>query len=165
MRLTLAGVGGAFGAREDLSMQVHACMLALHTGRPVKMVYCREESFFGHVHRHPARLRYEHGADPRRPAGLRQGADRARRRRVRLQHRRPSSRNAATLGVGPYEVPNVEMDAYGAYTNNPPCGAMRGFGAVQACFAYESQMDKLAAALGLDPVELRVRNAVRDRRR
>ena len=68
--------------------------------------------------------------------------------------------NAATLGVGPYEVPNVEMDAYGVYTNNPPCGAMRGFGAVQACFAYESQMDKLAAALGLDPVE--VRHAQRD---
>ena len=63
MRLTLAGVGGAFGAREDLSMQVHACLLALHTGKPVKMVYGREESFFGHVHRHPARLRYEHGAD------------------------------------------------------------------------------------------------------
>ena len=63
VRLTLAGVGGAFGGREDLSMQVHACMLALRTGRPVKMVYYREESFFGHVHRHPARMHYEHGAD------------------------------------------------------------------------------------------------------
>ena len=63
VRITLAGVGGAFGAREDLSMQVHACMLALRTGRPVKMVYSREESFFGHVHRHPAWMRYEHGAD------------------------------------------------------------------------------------------------------
>src|SRR6185436_779744 len=62
VRLSLAGVGGAFGGREDVSMQVHACMLALHTGRPVKMVYSREESFYGHVHRHPARMRYEHGA-------------------------------------------------------------------------------------------------------
>ena len=62
VRLTLAGVGGAFGGREDLSMQIHACLLALHTGRPVRMVYSREESFFGHVHRHPARLHYEHGA-------------------------------------------------------------------------------------------------------
>ena len=62
VRLTLGGVGGAFGGREDLSMQIHACMLALHTGRPVKMVYSREESFFGHVHRHPCRMRYEHGA-------------------------------------------------------------------------------------------------------
>src|ERR671924_1421498 len=62
VRLFLGGVGGAFGGREDVSMQIHACMLALRTGRPVKMVYTREESFFGHVHRHPARLRYEHGA-------------------------------------------------------------------------------------------------------
>src|SRR5215831_15053694 len=61
VRVVLAGVGGAFGAREDLSMQIHACLLALHTGRPVKMVYSREESFFGHVHRHPATLYYEHG--------------------------------------------------------------------------------------------------------
>ncbi len=62
VRLTMAGVGGAFGGREDVSMQIHACMLALHTGRPVKIVYNREESFFGHVHRHPCRMRYEHGA-------------------------------------------------------------------------------------------------------
>src|SRR5262249_23519456 len=68
--------------------------------------------------------------------------------------------NAATLGVGPYAVPNVAVDCWGMYTNNPPCGAMRGFGAVQAAFAYESQMDRLAAALGMDPVELRIRNAV-----
>ncbi|WP_230687316.1 xanthine dehydrogenase subunit D [Catellatospora vulcania] len=159
VRLTLAGVGGAFGAREDLSMQVHACMLALRTGRPVKMVYGREESFFGHVHRHPARLRYEHGAD----ADGRLVYVKA---RILLDGGAYASSsgavvaNAATLGVGPYDVPNVVMDAYGLYTNNPPCGAMRGFGAVQACFAYESQMDKLAAALGLDPVEVRVRNAL-----
>ena len=68
--------------------------------------------------------------------------------------------NAATLGVGPYKVANVSVDCWGAYTNNPPCGAMRGFGAVQAAFAYESQMDKLALACGLDPVEIRVRNAM-----
>ncbi|MEV0454008.1 xanthine dehydrogenase subunit D [Catellatospora methionotrophica] len=160
VRLTLAGVGGAFGAREDLSMQVHACLLALRTGRPVKMVYGREESFFGHVHRHPARLRYEHGAD----ADGRLVYVKA---RILLDGGAYASSsgavvaNAATLGVGPYDVPNVVIDAYGLYTNNPPCGAMRGFGAVQACFAYESQMDKLAAALGLDPVEVRVRNALR----
>jgi xanthine dehydrogenase D subunit len=159
VRLTLAGVGGAFGAREDLSMQVHACLLALHTRRPVKMVYGREESFFGHVHRHPARLRYEHGA-------TRDGRLVYVRARIVLDGGAYASSstavcaNAATLGVGPYEVPNVMMDAYAAYTNNPPCGAMRGFGAVQACFAYESQMDKLAAALRLDPVEVRVRNAL-----
>ncbi|MGE5826976.1 MAG: molybdopterin cofactor-binding domain-containing protein [Micromonosporaceae bacterium] len=159
VRLTLAGVGGAFGAREDLSMQVHACLLALHTNRPVRMVYGREESFFGHVHRHPAWLRYEHGADRdgklvyvRAQIVLDGGAYASTTRAV--------VGNAASLGAGPYQVPHVAIDAYGARTNNPPCGAMRGFGAVQACFAYESQMDALAARLGLDPVELRVRNAV-----
>jgi xanthine dehydrogenase D subunit len=159
VRLSLAGVGGAFGAREDLSMQVHACLLALHTGKPVKMVYGREESFFGHVHRHPARLEYEHGANT-------DGRLVYVRARIVLDGGAYASSstavcaNAATLGFGPYEVPNVAMDAYAVYTNNPPCGAMRGFGAVQACFAYESQMDRLAAALGLDPVEVRIRNAM-----
>ncbi|SNT65650.1 xanthine dehydrogenase D subunit [Asanoa hainanensis] len=159
VRLRLAGVGGAFGAREDLSMQVHASLLALHTGKPVKMVYGREESFFGHVHRHPARLEYEHGAD-------RSGKLVYVKARIVLDGGAYTSStpavvaNAATLGVGPYDVPTVVVDAYGVYTNNPPCGAMRGFGAVQACFAYESQMDKLAAAIGVDPVEVRRRNAM-----
>ncbi|MEV0130161.1 xanthine dehydrogenase subunit D [Dactylosporangium sp. NPDC050688] len=159
VRLSLAGVGGAFGGREDVSMQVHACMLALHTGRPVKMVYSREESFHGHVHRHPARMWYEHGAD----ADGRLVYVKA---RIVLDGGAYASTsmavvaNATTLGIGPYRVPSVEMDGYAVYTNNPPCGAMRGFGAVQACFAYESQMDRLAAALGIDPVELRIRNAL-----
>ena len=74
VRITLAGVGGAFGGREDLSMQIHACLLALHTGKPVKIVYTREESFFGHVHRHPAALRYAARRHPGRPARLRAGA-------------------------------------------------------------------------------------------
>jgi xanthine dehydrogenase D subunit len=159
VRVALAGVGGAFGGREDLSMQIHACMLALHTGRPVRMVYSREESFFGHVHRHPARLHYEHGA-------TRDGKLVYVRARIRLDGGAYASSstavctNAASTAAGPYECPHALIDAYIAYTNNPPCGAMRGFGAVQACFAYEAQMDKLAAALGLDPVELRRRNAI-----
>ncbi len=159
VRLTLAGVGGAFGAREDLSMQVHACMLALHTGRPVRMSYTRDESFLGHVHRHPARMRYEHGATTEGKLVYVKAT-------IVLDGGAYTSStgavvgNAASLGVGPYEVPHVAIDAYGARTNNPPCGAMRGFGAVQACYAYESQMDALAEKLGLDPVELRVRNAV-----
>jgi CO/xanthine dehydrogenase Mo-binding subunit len=159
VRIALAGVGGAFGAREDLSMQVHACLLALRTGRPVKIVYGREESFFGHVHRHPARLAYEHGA-------TRDGRLVYVTARIVLDGGAYASTsaavagNAATLGVGPYDVPNVAVDCWAAYTNNPPCGAMRGFGAVQACFAYESQLDRLAAELGLDPVEVRIRNAL-----
>ncbi|MFI6454814.1 xanthine dehydrogenase family protein molybdopterin-binding subunit [Streptosporangium amethystogenes] len=159
VRLSLAGVGGAFGAREDLSMQVHACMLALRTGRPVKIVYNREESFYGHVHRHPARMRYEHGA-------TREGRLLYVKAEILLDGGAYCSTspavvgNAASLGVGPYEVDNVCIDAYGVYTNNPPCGAMRGFGAVQACYAYESQMDRLAEACGISPVEVRIRNAV-----
>ena len=159
VRLVCAGVGGAFGAREDLSMQVHACLLALHTGRPVKMMYGREESFFGHVHRHPARMRYEHGA-------TRDGELVYVRARVLLDGGAYASSstavcsNAASFACGPYEVPNVLVDSFVVYTDNPPCGAMRGFGAVQTCFAHEAQMDKLAAALELDPVELRLRNAL-----
>jgi xanthine dehydrogenase D subunit len=159
VRLTLAGVGGAFGGREDLSVQAHACLLALRTARPIKMVYDREESFFGHVHRHPARMEYEHGA-------TREGKLVYVRARIVLDGGAYASTshavagNAGCFAAGPYEVPNVHIDSYAVYTNNPPCGAMRGFGAVQSCFGYESQMDKLAAALGIDPVEVRLRNAV-----
>lgn len=159
VRMTLSGVGGAFGAREDLSMQVHLCLLAMRTGRPVKMVYSREESFFGHVHRHPARMRYSHGAN-------RDGRLVFVRAEIVLDGGAYASSssavvgNAVTLAAGPYRVPNASIDAWATYTNNPPCGAMRGFGAVQVCFAYESQMDKLAAELGLEPLELRRRNAM-----
>jgi CO/xanthine dehydrogenase Mo-binding subunit len=159
VRLTLAGVGGAFGGREDLSMQIHACMLALHTNRPVRIVYSREESFFGHVHRHPCTMRYEHGA-------TRDGRLVYVRARILLDGGAYASSstavcsNAACFACGPYNVPNAAIDSYVAYTNNPPCGAMRGFGAVQVAFAYEAQMDKLAAALGVDPVQLRIANVL-----
>ncbi|MFI6295397.1 xanthine dehydrogenase family protein molybdopterin-binding subunit [Nonomuraea sp. NPDC050790] len=158
IRMTLSGVGGAFGGREDLSMQIHAAMLAVHTGKPVKMVYNRHESFFGHVHRHPAQMRYEYGASK---DGKILYAD----VEIILDGGAYTSStlnvigNAASLGVGPYVIPNIKIDAYGVYTNNPPCGAMRGFGAVQACFAYESILDKLGEACGLDPVTIRQTNA------
>ncbi|MFD8156540.1 xanthine dehydrogenase subunit D [Streptomyces malaysiensis] len=159
VRLTLSGVGGAFGAREDMSMQAHACLLALRTGRPVKIVYNRYESFFGHVHRHPAMLTYEHGA-------TRDGTLLYVQCRIVLDGGAYASSspavvgNAASLSIGPYVVENVDAEAIALYSNNPPCGAMRGFGAVQACFAYEAQMDAVAAELGLDPVEFRQRNAM-----
>ncbi|HET8652967.1 MAG TPA: molybdopterin cofactor-binding domain-containing protein, partial [Gaiellaceae bacterium] len=159
VRIHLAGVGGAFGGREDLSMQIHGAMLALHTNRPVKMVYTREESFFGHVHRHPARIWAEHRAN-------RDGKLVNVRMRVLLDGGAYASSstavtsNAASFAVGPYAIENALIECTCVYTNNPPCGAMRGFGAVQTCFAAEAQMDKLAAALGMDPVELRLRNAL-----
>lgn len=153
------GIGGAFGAREDVNLHIHLCMLALHTRKPVKMVYDRSESFTGHVHRHPARMWYRHEADE-------QG------RLVRVEAKvlidggayasttSAVLANACYFAVGPYRCESVAVDGAGTRTNNPPCGAMRGFGAVQVCFAYESQMDKLAAALGLDPLEVRRRNAL-----
>jgi len=159
VRIHLAGVGGAFGGREDLSMQLHAAMLALHTNRPVKMVYNREESFFGHVHRHPARIWAEHRAN-------RDGKLVCVRMRILLDGGAYASSstavtsNAASFAVGPYAIENALIESTCVYTNNPPCGAMRGFGAVQTCFAAEAQMDKLAAELGMDPVELRLRNAL-----
>jgi CO/xanthine dehydrogenase Mo-binding subunit len=159
VRIHLAGVGGAFGGREDLSMQIHGAMLALHTDRPVKMVYSREESFVGHVHRHPAKIWAEHRA-------TRAGELVCVRVRILLDGGAYASSstavtsNAASFACGPYRVENALIESTCVYTNNPPCGAMRGFGAVQSCFAHEAQMDKLAAALGIDPVELRLLNAL-----
>ncbi|MFF5515685.1 xanthine dehydrogenase family protein molybdopterin-binding subunit [Streptomyces coeruleorubidus] len=159
VRMTLSGVGGAFGGREDLSMQIHACLLALRTGKPVKIVYNRFESFFGHVHRHPAKLYYEHGA-------TKDGKLTHMKCRIVLDGGAYASAspavvgNASSLSVGPYVIDDVDIEAVALYTNNPPCGAMRGFGAVQACFAYEAQMDKLAKRLGMDPVEFRQLNAM-----
>lgn len=159
VRMTLSGVGGAFGGREDLSMQIHACLLALRTGKPVKIVYNRFESFFGHVHRHPAKLYYEHGA-------TKDGKLTHMKARIVLDGGAYASAspavvgNASSLSVGPYVVEDVDIEAIALYTNNPPCGAMRGFGAVQACFAYEAQMDRLADAVGMDRVAFRQLNAM-----
>jgi xanthine dehydrogenase D subunit len=160
VRISLAGLGGAFGSREDITLQIHACMLALYTGKPVKLSYGREESFFGHVHRHPSRIWSRLGAtlDGKLVNAF-----------VRLlidggayASSSPAViANATTFAVGPYEIPNARLEGTALYTNNPPCGAMRGFGAPQVCFAHEAQMDKLARAVGMDPIELRLKNALR----
>ena len=160
VRLSLAGVGGAFGSREDLHMQIHACMLALHTGRPIRITYDRAESFLAHVHRHPSRIWMRTGAN-------RDGRLVNVRARVVVDGGAFASSstavigNASTFAAGPYEVPNALIEGTAVYTNNPPCGAMRGFGAPQVCFAHEAQMDKLAKTLSIDPIELRLLNAVR----
>ncbi|MDX6619434.1 MAG: hypothetical protein QOK36_1820 [Gaiellales bacterium] len=159
VRIHLAGVGGAFGGREDLSMQIHGALLALHTRRAVRVVYGRAESFVGHVHRHPARMRFEHRA-------TREGRITSVHCQILLDGGAYASSssavvsNACCFALGPYVVPNALLEGTVVYTNNPPCGAMRGFGAVQTCFGSEAQMDRLADALGLDPVELRLRNAL-----
>ena len=140
-------------------MQIHGALLALHTKRPVKIVYNQEESFFGHVHRHPARIWCEHRA-------TRAGELVNVQMRILLDGGAYASSstavtsNAACFAIGPYKVANALIESTCVYTNNPPCGAMRGFGAVQTCFAAEAQMDKLAEELGIDPVELRLLNAL-----
>ena len=160
VRLVLAGVGGAFGAREDISLQVHSCLLALRLGRPVRLHYSLAESFLGHVHRHPATIWMRHHATSDGEI-------------VKIEARfvfdggaysSTSSAvllNAITHAQGPYRCANAVVDGYAVRTNHLPCGAMRGFGVVQACFAHESQMDRLAEACGVDPVDIRLRNAMR----
>ncbi|HEX3089755.1 MAG TPA: molybdopterin cofactor-binding domain-containing protein, partial [Ilumatobacteraceae bacterium] len=159
VRLTLGGVGGAFGAREDISLQVHTCLLALRTGRPVRIAYSRQESFLGHVHRHPAHIWMRHHA-------TRDGVIQRIEARMVFDGGAYASTSSAVLinGIthtqGPYKCLNATVDGYAVRTNNLPCGAMRGFGVVQACFAHEGQMDKLAAACDLDPVDIRLLNAM-----
>ena len=159
VRLVLGGVGGAFGAREDISLQVHTCLLALRLGRPVRMAYDRAESFLGHVHRHPASIWMRHHATAEGQLVkiearflLDGGAYASTSAAVLL--------NAITHTQGPYRCANAVVEGWAVRTNHLPCGAIRGFGVVQACFAHEGQMDRLAAACRLDPVELRLRNAM-----
>ncbi|MFB7663691.1 xanthine dehydrogenase family protein molybdopterin-binding subunit [Kitasatospora sp. NPDC056138] len=159
VRLVVTGVPGATSDREDLSFQVTLALLALRTGRPVKMTLTREESFHAHTSRHPALLRYRHHAD-------------AEGKLVKVEAQilldggayadvsSEALAAAAAFSVGPYVCPNVFVDAWAVRTNNPPAGRMRGEGALQTCFAYESQLDQLAVQLGIDPLEIRRRNAM-----
>ncbi|WP_131773870.1 MULTISPECIES: xanthine dehydrogenase subunit D [Protofrankia] len=159
VRLALAGVGGAFGGREDITLQIHGALLALVTGSPVRIAYDRVESFLGHPHRHPARMWFRHTAS-------RDGLLVSVQARLILDGGAYASSspavltNAVTHAAGPYRVPNAVLDGWVVRTNNPPCGAMRGFGVPQVAIGHEAQMDRLADALGIDPVELRRRNAL-----
>ncbi|MCU1619311.1 MAG: xanthine dehydrogenase, molybdenum binding subunit apoprotein [Modestobacter sp.] len=160
VHVQLGGVGGAFGGREDVTLQVHACLLALATGRPVKMEYTREESFLAHRQRHPGTIWLRHSADADGKLISVEG-------RVLLDGGAYASTspvvitNTVTLLQGPYRVDNGRFEGWSVRTNNPSCGAMRGFGVPQAAFAHEAQLDALAAALGLEPLEIRLRNALR----
>ena len=153
-------LGGGFGGKEDVTVEVYLGLLALKTGRPVKMVWTRQESLLARAKRHPYRMRYRTGAAATGEIVAQQielladaGAYAYLSALVLLY--------STVTAAGPYRVPNVEVRARVAYTNNPPTSAMRGFGGMQTVFAYESQMDRVAAALGMDPVELRRVNALR----
>ncbi|MEY9947796.1 xanthine dehydrogenase family protein molybdopterin-binding subunit [Kitasatospora sp. GAS1066B] len=159
VRLVVTGVPGATADREDRSFQATLALLALRTGRPVKMTLTREESFQGHAARHPALLRYRHHADA-------QGKLVKVEAQILLDGGAYADVSAEVLAaatafsVGPYVCPNVFVDAWAVRTNNPPAGRMRGEGTLQSCFATESQLDLLAARLGLDPLEIRRRNVL-----
>jgi xanthine dehydrogenase molybdenum-binding subunit len=153
-------MGGGFGGKEDIAGQIHAALAAQVTGRPVKILYRRDESLRFHPKRHATLIRVKTGATR---AGLLtaveaelygdSGAYASLGDKVMTR--------ATTHATGPYVTPHAKIDCYAMYTNNAPCGAFRGFGVTQSAFAVESNMDILAHQLGIDPVEFRRRNAMR----
>ena len=159
VRVTQVSTGGAFGGKEDLSVQGQAALLALRTGRPVMLRLSRRESLRFHVKRHPMWLDYTAGCDA-------EGRLVAVRARIVGDNGAYASvggkvlERAAGHACGPYRVPNVDVEARAVYTNNPPSGAMRGFGANQAAFAVEGVLDMLAERVGIDGWEIRWRNAL-----
>lgn len=151
--------GGAFGGKEDVAGQILAGLAAYVTGRPVKVRFSREESIRVHHKRHAEWIHMKTGAtkDGRIVAVE---ADIVGDTGAYASTGEAVLFRSATFAAGPYVVPHARVDAYAVHTNNPPCGAFRGFGSPQVCFAAEVQMDKLAEALGIDPFELRMRNAL-----
>ena len=160
VRLEGAYLGGGFGGKEDVTVECLLGLLVWKTRRPVSLVFSREESFIGHGKRHPYALRYRTGA-------TRAGELTA----LEAELVSDSGAYAAlspwvllyslVTATGPYRVPHVTVDAVTVYTNNPVASAYRTFGSIQTCMAYESQMDALAEALGMDPLDLRERNFLR----
>jgi len=151
--------GGAFGGKEDMSIQPHACLLAQVTGKPVSVLLNREQSIRVHPKRHAIRMTYKVGCDADGHLTAVK-ADMIGDTGAYASVGAKVLERAAGHGCGPYKVLNVWIDAVAGVTNNPPCGAMRGFGANQAHFAMEGCMDELADLVGLDGWEMRWRNAV-----
>jgi CO/xanthine dehydrogenase Mo-binding subunit len=152
-------IGGAFGAKDEANIQIHAALLAYETGQPVRIVRTREESIRTHVKRHPARIRYRTGAtkDGKLTAV----------HMIAIGDTGPYVNAGeevmmvmANYGVSPYYVPHARSEAYTVLTNNPICGAFRGFGVPQVTFAFERQMDELAQRLEMDPLEIRMLNGL-----
>lgn len=161
VRLIYTLAGGAFGGREDVSLQILLALAAFRLRRPVKMVWTRGESFRGHHKRHPFYMHYRTGAahDGKLTAmEARLIADGG----AYASTSRAVVKTAVANATGPYHVPALRVDGWAIYTNNMDAGAMRGFGTPQVTFASEMQMAKLAAALGMDPVEFRTRNILHE---
>ncbi len=157
VEVELVSNGGAFGGKEDLSVQGHTALAAWLMQRPVGTALSREQSIRIHPKRHPLRLHYRAGCDA-------EGRLTAVRARIVGDTGAYASVGAKVLeraaghSCGPYRVPNIDVEAKTVYTNNPPCGAMRGFGANQAAFAIEGVLDRLAEKAGIDGYDIRERN-------
>ncbi len=159
VRVITPHIGGAFGGKDEAHVQIHAALLAQATHRPVSLIRSREESILTHVKRHPVIIRYR--------SGITRDGKLTAVHAVAIGDTGPylnAGRDvmnfvAATLS-GPYYVPNARLEAYTVFTNNPICGAMRGYGIPQAAFACEAHMDALARAIHMDPYEIRQRNGL-----
>lgn len=161
VRVIYPAIGGAFGGREDMSVQIVLGLAAYRLRRPVKALWSREESILFHHKRHPVSIRTKWGA--------KQDGTLVAIEATVIGDAGPYNytttkvlANANLMITGPYEIPNVHIDTYGVLTNNICTGAFRGFGAPQAAFAAEGMMNRFAETLGIDPVELRLRNSIRE---
>jgi CO/xanthine dehydrogenase Mo-binding subunit len=158
IRLIGTIVGGNFGGKNEITTEPILAMLSRKTGRPVKSVYTRGDEFISSTIRHPFTMDYKTGV-------MNDGTIVARKIRIILDGGAYCSWTGTTIGKGsilspgPYNIDNIHVEAYAVYTNKTTTGAMRGFGAPQVCFAYESQMDDIAHKLGMDPLEIRLKNA------
>ena len=166
VRVIYPAIGGAFGGREDMTLQIVLGLAAMRLreqgiDRPVRIIWTREESIVGHHKRHPATIKTKWGA-------TNEGMVTAVSSELILDSGAYAYTSTKVLGnahlmvTGPYEIPNAHLDSYAVGTNNVPGGAFRGFGGPQGAFAAENQMNKLAEALGIDPVELRLKNVLRE---
>lgn len=161
VRVIALDVGGGFGGKVHVRLEPIAALLSKRAGRPVKMVHTRYEEFIASTLRHPSLVKLRAGLDAEgRLSGWQAqiyfdtGAYSDSEEMVSWQ--------TALGGAGPYRVGDVEIDTYALYTNKVPAGAFRGMGWPQVMWAVESHMDRLARRAGIDPVELRIRNALRD---
>ncbi len=161
VRVIYPAIGGAFGGREDMSVQIVLALAAWKLRRSVKIVWSREESILYHHKRHPVRIHTRWGATHEGKLVAAEATVIGDAGAYNYTSNKVLG-NAHFMVTGPYFFPNAHIDTYGVYTNNIPCGAFRGFGGPQAAFAAEGQMNRLAEALGMDPVELRMRNLLRD---
>lgn len=154
-------IGGAFGGREDISLQLHASLAAYYTKKPVKIVYDREESTIAHCKRHPVKMHYKTGCDESGKLTF---------QKVRIFGDTGAYcswgmnvlRKAAVHASGPYNIENIDIESYAVYTNNSFSGAMRGFGAIQAAFGYESQINILSRKSGIHPLKFMLLNCFKE---